>query len=499
MICEVIIDRKSNSINQIYEYIIPDNIIDIVKIGHRVKVNFANKILVAYVINIKNTPNYDINKLKCIELIYDLEPILSQELIDLSFYMSKRYFSLYISAIDTMVPSAIKVNYKKIITMTDLAKNNEELKRLFKGSDEIVLTEKHNEDITLINKAIKNKQLLLTETLSNDSKIKTTRYVKLNNLNSKITSTKQQLVVDYLNKISDSVKVSELLEALNVTNAVLNTLIKNDVIVVENIETYRIPYSKKYVDNNHVLNDSQNNAIKKIKNKLNSYNKFLLHGITGSGKTEVYLNVIEEVIKKNKTAILLVPEISLTPQMTYNLKARFQDLVAVLHSRLSNGERFDEWRRISKNEAKIIVGARSAIFAPISNVGIIIIDEEHDLSYKQDNNPKYDTIDLASFRAKYNNCPVVFGSATPSICSYYKVEIKDYELIELKNRVNDAGLPKSEIVDMRTELKQGNKSIFSRSLQKKLIDRFNKGEQSILFLNKRGYSSFVMCRECGHV
>ncbi|MDK7978245.1 primosomal protein N', partial [Enterococcus faecalis] len=227
---------------------------------------------------------------------------------------------------------------------------------------------------------------------------------------------------------------------------------------------------------------------------------YLLEGITGSGKTEVYLQVIAEVLNQGKTAIMLVPEISLTPQMVQRFKSRFGEHVAVMHSGLSQGEKYDEWRKIERGEAEVVVGARSAIFAPIENIGVIIVDEEHEASYKQEETPRYHARDLAIWRSEYHHCPVVLGSATPSLESRARAQKNVYQRLRLTQRANQAAtLPTIDVVDMRQEVENGNVSSFSMSLQEKLQERLEKNEQSVLLLNRRGYSSFVMCRDCGYV
>ena len=253
--------------------------------------------------------------------------------------------------------------------------------------------------------------------------------------------------------------------------------------------------------NNIKLNSYQETACNKIFDAIdkNKNETFLLHGVTGSGKTEVYLNLIDRVIKENKTAIVLVPEISLTPQITDRFLARFGRIIAILHSKLSNGERFDEWNRIREGRAKIVIGARSAIFAPISNLGLIIIDEAHDNSYKSDMTPRYHAKDLAKYIAKQNNIPLILGSATPDVCDYYKALKHDMELVCLTKRANNATLPNIEVVDMRQELSFGNRSMFSLKLQEKIKENLEKRKQTILFINRRGYSTFIMCRDCGYV
>nr|WP_232217887.1 primosomal protein N' [Brochothrix campestris] len=226
---------------------------------------------------------------------------------------------------------------------------------------------------------------------------------------------------------------------------------------------------------------------------------FLLHGVTGSGKTEIYLQTIAQALAAGKQAIMLVPEIALTPQMVNRFKGRFGEKVAVLHSALSAGERLDEWQKIERQEASIVVGARSAIFAPLTNIGLIIIDEEHEATYKQEDYPRYHARDIALWRADYHNCPVVLGSATPNVESFARAAKGVYELVQLPERINQQPLPLVEVVDLKDEQRAGNNSSFSRVLLEKIKDRHQKGEQTVLMLNRRGFASFVMCRDCGFV
>ena len=244
------------------------------------------------------------------------------------------------------------------------------------------------------------------------------------------------------------------------------------------------------------LTSAQLNAVATITQK---EGKYLLHGVTGSGKTVVYQKLIENALKQNKTAIMLVPEISLTPQVLKLMRATFGELVAILHSGLSQGERFDEWKRLKKGEAKIAIGARSAVFAPLENIGVIIIDEEHDSSYISDSNPRFDTITVAEYRAEYNGCPLVLGSATPDIETYKKATEGEYKLIKMPDRVTGASLPEITIVDMSEEIRRGNDSIFSKELIDGLKDTVLKGEKAMIYINRRGFSSFVMCRDCGYI
>lgn len=312
---------------------------------------------------------------------------------------------------------------------------------------------------------------------------------------------KQRLVLEFFSKNPRPILLNDLIKKLQTTKGPIDQLIEKKILKRVKKEVYRDPYQKDTTERTKplILTDQQQAAIEPIHQSIdqNKHEVFLLHGVTGSGKTEIYLQSIERVINEGKEAIVLVPEISLTPQMVTRFKERFGGEVAVLHSALSQGEKYDEWRKIQRKEVSVVVGARSAVFAPFENLGIIIIDEEHETSYKQEDYPKYHAREVAKYRGRAHQCPVVLGSATPTLESYARASKGVYKLLELTDRVNEQDLPNIEIVDMRTELEKGNRSMFSESLTEKIQDRLDKNEQIVLLLNRRGYSSFVMCRECG--
>ena len=318
----------------------------------------------------------------------------------------------------------------------------------------------------------------------------------------KIKSEKQKKVLQFL-KENEGVTIPEIEMFTGATRSIVKTLEKNEYVETVEKKVERNPLAHKDTEKteNLKLTKEQQNAFDSISilMKHNEYEQFLLYGVTGSGKTEVYLQLIGEALKQNNTAIVLVPEISLTPQMIDRFIARFnKDEIAVLHSKLSIGERYDEWNKIKENKAKIIIWARSAIFAPTENIGIIIIDEEHDSSYKSEAVPKYDAKEIAKKIAKENNCPLVLGSATPDIISYYKSKNEKIKLLELTKRANNSKLPDVEIVDLKMELANGNRSMLSVSLHDAIEKILKEKRQTILFLNRRGYSTFIMCRECGY-
>lgn len=437
MIAKVLVEINNINVDKTFDYIVPFEYIENIKIGMRVKVPFASRELEGFVLDLVNSTD-DNYELKEIISIVDTEPILNNELLHLGQFMSKKYFSTLISCYQTMLPKALKAQNK-----------------------------------TTINK----KMIKYVELCSNS-------FPKL--------KPNQEKIVEYL-RINGKAKKEEV-NKISVSG--VNTLIKNGIIIESLIEEYRLVTKDINKEKETFkLTVEQQEAKNKILSQTQS-SVFLLHGVTGSGKTVVYMEIVEEMLNRGKDSIFLVPEISLTPQMVYHFKSRFGDEVAVLHSRLSEGEKYDEYRKIVEGKVHIVVGARSAVFAPFKNLGAIIIDEEHTTSYKQDNNPKYSAIEIAIERAKNNNAIVILGSATPSLETYARSIKGLYTLVELKHRVNTNNLPLVEIVDMSKEKHRG--SIFSSRLITEVNKRLEEHEQIILLLNRRGYSSFITCSNCGY-
>ena len=367
--------------------------------------------------------------------VIDENPVLNEELLELGKYISKKTLCNLISAYETMLPVALK------------AKNG-----------------------TTINKRYQT-------------------YLEVNSIDIKLTP-KQLEIVELIKKQGRVLKSS-------IKSSVVSTLIKKNVLKEVSEEVYRLNNEKKVVDQKINLTSEQELVFNKIKESVNQFQPFLLFGVTGSGKTLVYIKIIEYVLHFNKEVIVLVPEISLTPQIVSRFKKKFGNLIAILHSGLSAGEKYDEWRKIERGEVKIVIGARSAIFAPFKNLGLIVIDEEHSDSYKQENNPKYSTIDIALWRAKYHNCCVVLGSATPSIESYVRAKNNIYTLLEMKNRYNN-NFPDIHLINMRDSIKNGYK-IISKELFDAINLRLERHEQTIILLNRRGYATNVTCHDCGYV
>ena len=454
MIAEIIINRSAKRLNRTFDYEIPKELEELVMIGSTVLVPFgkSSSLEEGYVVGIKENTDYEVKQ------IVKIKHNLSENQIELAKWMAKRYFCNVSDCI------------KQMLTPGTKSRNSDK-----KVQDKI-------KNVVYLKKDIEEIQFDIEM--------------------GKIRSEKQKKVLQFL-KDNEGVTIPEIEIFTSGTRAIIKTLEKNGYVEIVEQKVERNPLANKKVEKteNLKLTDEQQIAFNKISDCINNneYNRFLLYGVTGSGKTEIYLQLIGEVLKHNKTAIVLVPEISLTPQMIDRFIARFnQEEIAVLHSKLSIGERYDEWNKIKEGKAKIIIGARSAIFAPTENIGIIIIDEEHDSSYKSEAVPKYDAKEIAKEIAKANKCPLVFGSATPDLVTYYKAKQGKIILLELTKRANNSKLPTVEIVDLRMELANGNRSMLSVALHEAIKKNLLNKRQTILFLNRRGYSTFIMCRECGY-
>ena len=455
MYASVLINSTAKKLNKVFDYIVPKEMEEILQIGDRVWVPFGKgeNLSEGYIEGFKEKSEFASKEIAKIE-----DSILSEKNVELARLMADKYFCNVSDCIKLMLPPG---------------------------------------------QATKN--------LARRTREKTARFVYMalpkevveNDLNEgKVKSEKHKRLLEFLLD-NDGIDVSELEAITEVSKAVMKTVAKNGYIKFEyeKIERNPLSHMKKKTDKKLVLTDEQKEAFDQISFMIdnNEYASFLIHGVTGSGKTEIYLQLIEKVLKDGKNAMVLVPEISLTPQIIDRFLARFDEPIAVLHSKLSDGERLDEWTKIKEGRARIVIGARSAIFAPIDELGIIIIDEAHDGSYKSDMQPRYNAKDLAKYIAKENNIPLVLGSATPDVVDYYKAQKGDINLLTLTKRANNSTLPDVKIIDMRKDLALGNKSMFSLELQDALEENLKKKKQTILFINRRGYSTFVMCRDCGEV
>ncbi len=442
MIYSVIVDVSASEVDKIFDYTGEGY-----SVGSRVLVDFHYRKVEGFIVGEKQTTDCPPSKLKSIICALDDFVAISPTALELCNYMRQEYHLKWVDVLRLFVPAEMRGNRVRV-------------------------------------KSAKQAHLVVDDSLENI----------LQSL--KPNATKQRDLVTFLynNGATFCSKLNEMFG-----NGVVSQLEKKGIVATEEVVVRRTPYKNLQVwaGQQRTLVPAQQNAVNTVLQ--NPQGRFLLHGVTGSGKTEVYLTIMEQLVKQGKTCIMLVPEISLTPNMLRQLRERFGNTVALLHSGLSAGERYDEWLRLKNGEAQIAIGARSAVFAPLENVGAIIIDEEHDSSYISDNNPRYNTLDVANFRASIHGALLVLGSATPSLSSFHKAKQGELQLISMPERINKRPLPTVEIVDMALESRSGNKGIFSQSLKEALQQTLDKGNQAMLFLNRRGYSSFLQCTKCGYV
>lgn len=514
MIAQVIVDVPARQTDKPFDYLIPESLEGIIKPGVRVVVPFGPRKVQGFVVSLSKDSSYQ--QLKEIIEPMDLTPVLNEELLQLGEWLTEQTLCFKISAFQVMLPPALKAKYDKRIKLKDWVEIDDlepTLKPLFKKQQDLSWKEGvelgllpaiqketakgHLEVVYEVKERIKKKKIkLIVPNIDRNELLH--MYEQYSN-----RAKKQKETIKFFIENNKPIEYKELLQSLNISPSIVHTLVEKEILQEQYKEVYRDPYEHTHFEKKAPLplTNDQKTAISPILSTIehNIHKVFLLYGVTGSGKTEIYLQSIQKVLEKGKEAICLVPEISLTPQMVKRFKERFGEEVAVLHSGLSVGEKYDEWRKIQRKEVKVVVGARSAIFAPFENLGIIIIDEEHETSYKQEDLPRYHARDVAIKRGKYHQCPVVLGSATPSLESFARAKKKVYELLTLPRRMNNHPLPSVQIVDMREEFRDGNRSMFSRALLQAMKKRLEKNEQIVLFLNKRGYSSFVMCRDCGYV
>lgn len=441
----VIVDVANSEVDRIFDYAI-ESTLDI-ECGMRVKVPFGPRKIEGYVIGISDTTDVPQDKIKSIIKKLDDVPALTQEALHMAHWMKDKYRCLLIDAIRVMIPAQMRGDRVK--------------QRLEKYA-----------------------MAVLTEDAIDD-------------LNGK----KQRSVFQFISQFDNAISVKAINKKFPNSSQVIKTLSEKGFIELSKKRAYRTPYSQitRSQEEHFKPNSEQKIAIDSINSSIGKGETYLLHGVTGSGKTEVYMQSAKHALDMGKSVVILVPEISLTPQMVRRFTSRFAGMAAVLHSRLSAGERYDEWQRLRSGEARVAIGARSAIFAPVTNVGLIVIDEEHEGSYRSQTRMRYDALEVALWRSILNNAALVLGSATPSISTYFGARRGDMMLLEMPNRIGTSVLPIVDIIDMREEFKKGNKTVISQSLYDAIDDCTKKGHQAILFLNRRGHSTFVSCRKCGYV
>ncbi|ANT56551.1 MULTISPECIES: primosomal protein N' [Bacillus] len=513
MIAEVIVDVTTKAIDRPFDYRVPDRFKGLVKAGMRVVVPFGPRKIQGFVTKIKEETDVQSGNIKDIVDLFDLSPVLTDELLELSHWLTEKTLSYHITALQSMLPAAMKAKYEKEIQVLSAEELPQSLKELFGQQESILYADIPPEQLKPIQKHVQKGHLEVRYHVSQKSGKKKVRTLQIAVTKEKLeekqkqlkkNAVKQKALLTFLFQANETTFLAkDLQQQTGASSQTIKALIQEGLLTESYEEIYRDPYrDREFTPSTPLdLTAEQAEAAKPIHQAVSDdkHETFLLHGVTGSGKTEIYLQTIDHVLQKGKEAIVLVPEISLTPQMVQRFKERFGSNVAVLHSGLSTGEKYDEWRKIHRKEVKLVVGARSAVFAPFENLGMIIIDEEHESSYKQEEMPRYHAKDVAIERAGRHQCPVVLGSATPSLESYARAKKGVYTLLTLKRRVNQQQLPHVSLIDMREELRNGNRSMFSEELMLRLKEVLERKEQAVLFLNKRGYSSFVMCRDCGYV
>jgi len=517
LVIEVVVNHKSKSVDKVFDYAIADGLD--VKIGSAVIVPFGagNKLKEAYVVGVKEKSKA--KNLKSVERLSKEFTLFDEKQLELIKWMREKYLVTYLDAIHAVIPSGTEVKPEEWLVLADGINHGE--------TDEILLKLSECGDNCEINRFlgmfeenIKNRLTKLLESGRITKEYRDSRTVgdklvrvcellveegevpKIVNSLEKSNSRVQAKMMELLRDCG-RLSLSDLVNFSGGSYSAIRALLKKGYITAFDVEVFREPKESELSAGKTLceLTIEQKTVLEELLKTVGSkeYKPYLLHGVTGSGKTEVYMRVIEETIKQGRQAIVLVPEISLTPQMVARFKSRFGKNTAVIHSGLSLGEKYDQWKKIKNGEAQIVIGARSAIFAPFKSIGAIIMDEEHEQTYKSEMSPRYETHEVAEFRAKQYNALLVFASATPLVTSYYKAETGEYHLLEMKKRVNEQAMPKVHIVDLREELESGNKSVISRKLQEEIGRNLERKEQTILFLNRRGFSTFVSCRKCGYV
>lgn len=525
---KVIVDLPSRAVDRPFHYLIPPELSGTLRPGHRVIVPFGGQLLVGYVIQLDHESPVD--DVKPIIRILDEEPLLTEEMVELALWLADHTYSRLVDALRCVLPGGIHIKSEKYVTLADE----------FEATDETLI----NLEVRAPKQAVALRYLLdnegeaLFDTIMEVTdcgagsitglvekgyaivrhrwtdpavRVKRTQVCRLNQSRDNVKAwieanqkraPKQAAVIACLLREGDGLSTSVLAAQANTSPSTVRALVEKGLIRRHWQEVYRDPYTGGDKTSFPLTpNADQAAALREITKALTDgrYGVFLLRGVTGSGKTEVYLQAIAKTLAAGKQAIVLVPEISLTPQTVRRFKARFGQRVAVLHSALSPGERYDEWRRIRSGDADIVVGARSAVFAPFTNLGLIVIDEEHEQSYKQEEMPRYHARDVALWRAGKHRAVVLLGSATPAVESAYMAEKGIYQALILPQRIEDRPLPQVEIIDMRQELQSGNRTILSRRLREAISQCLHRQEQMIILLNRRGYATCVLCRECGHV
>lgn len=507
----------------LFTYEVPSHLLTDIKEGHRVSVPFgrSNKPIEAIVVSLKEniSEDADISKIKEIDDILDESPLISSENIDLIKWMRNRYMCTYIDCLNLFYPKGYSLETRKIVEIgkieDEFELEDEEMKLIntLRLSSSAVTYEDLTKNFTkkLISDMQKKRLIKIIWEYKDKKNEKFIKYISLADTMENIEKlvkdkkyrlgSKQKELIKFLS-LNESVEQDALMQLLELSRSTIKSLESKGIVKIEMVEYYRKSINKlAYKDKEISLNKEQKEIYESILDKIN-YNSrkvTLLHGVTGSGKTEIYLELIEYMLSQGMDSIFLVPEIALTPQMIARVRNRFGDIVGVFHSMLSEGEKHDVFREIKEGNVRVVIGTRSALFLPFTSLGLIVIDEEHEMSYRSEMTPKYDSIEVARYMAYKQGVTVLLSSATPSISDYYRAEKGEYDLLTLNKRANNKPMPEIEVVDMREELHKGNKDDLSEKMIEEIQRTVESGNQAILFLNRRGFASFLTCKDCGHV
>lgn len=533
-IVKVAVNDVAYDFDKLYDYIVPVQYQELVKVGQRVQIPFgrSNKKRIGMIFEIKvydkeeQLPYFTPKGLaiKPIISIIDEEAIVNDEMLNIILWLKEHTFCKFFDAIKTVIPAGYNVTLFKRYKLS-----NKISQAFFDDLDPQekylidYITDNFKSEInqTMVESLTENQRLVLLKLIEDgyiverdifkrkvqDSKLLMVEltdavYDLIDDVNNYKLTAKQKKVINFLLE-SESASLKEVIYMCGVTKTVIDNLIKKGLIKYFEVEDYRKPYELKEDQkvNEFILNESQSEVFNGLLNLINQEKPSLalIRGVTGSGKTSIFINLMRYVVSQGKTAILLVPEIALTPQMIDILEKHFGENVAILHSGLTLANRLDEWKRIKSGKAHVVLGTRSAVFAPLENIGLIIMDEEQEESYKSHNSPRYHARDVAMMRAKYNNALFLMASATPSVEIYYKLQKKNFNIFNLNKRYNNSVLPEVSIVDMQEEKQNGNHSFFSKELILNIEDNLKNGQQTIIFINRRGYNTIVKCDECNHV
>lgn len=494
MIARVIADINIPAVDRLFDYFIPDEELDTIEIGMRVIVPFGRQTRLGYVIELVESSEF---ATKTIIEVLDIIPSLDVEAFEYVKYLESINQSTLISILETILPKELFFKYQQVITVNNSELISKELLENLNIDGTTLYGTKLKEYKKEINKHLLSGSLVVSTIYGQREKEKYKEVVLYKDSNHYKNANKYEDLIAHVTN-SEGLTKKEITND-NFSLSSINTLIKNNVFYTEKrIDERLVKFIETDSINNHILNSDQDHAVDTIINSIGIKDTYLLKGITGSGKTEVYMSVMKEVLNKNKTILYLVPEISLVAPLVQQLSSRFNEKITHYNGSLSKGERLDAYLSLLNNETKILVGTRSSSFLPLKDLGLIIVDEEQDSSYTQNGDVQYDVIDVLRIKADYHNALTILGSATPKVASYYKALNNEYKLLVLNTRATKQALPHISYIDMKEELNNGNTSMFSIKLQEVINNKLSKNEQVMLLYNRKGYASFTMCRNCGH-